>query len=310
MIRRSPTRSDPNIERSESQPNLSTSNVLKLRETAGPASTMFRHKRKHGDEDEVNLKLSDIQNQMIEMMALLTTSINAQNESSAKISGDIADIKDQIIDIKKSMGMTGQKLSNLAIEQTGMKAEIQNLADTVYKTDEKIATLESDVQKLQVSSTGSILRDLAPCDDVMYELNDQINRKNNILIMGVKEPKSDSIDERKIYDKGEVLKTIKLISVNCPEPTQIARIGKYKSDGSRAIKVRFESEETAKQILKNKSKLAGTTIKIFGDQTPYQQTRFKKLKDELNHRTLGGEKNLLLKYIKGVPKIVTAPAKN
>ncbi|KOB74378.1 putative tick transposon [Operophtera brumata] len=215
---------------------------------------------------------------MTKMMELLTTSINAQNESAAKIRGDIADIKDQMLDIQKSVGITDHKISSLATEQKVMKAEVQNLAGAVLKTDVKIASLEIDLQKLHVNSTGSVLRDLAPYDEVLSEESESVN-----------------FDERKNYDKSEVLKTVELITENCPEPTQIARIGKYKSDGSRPIKVRFESEETAKQILKNKNKLKSTSIKIFGDQTPYQQTRFKKLKDELNHRTLGGENNLQIK---------------
>lgn len=142
-IMRSPTRSDSNIGRSRSQPNLSNASESP-RDFPGTSTITFR-KRKHGDADEVHSKLTDIQNQMTTMMSLLTASIYAQNEVTTKISDDIAVIKDQMLDIKKSMGMTDQKISSLAIEQTEMKNEIQNLVDSVHTTDVKISSLESDV---------------------------------------------------------------------------------------------------------------------------------------------------------------------
>lgn len=88
------------------------------------------------------------------------------------------------------------------------------------------------------------------------------------------------------------------------------RIGKYKPDVNRSIKVTFESEETTKLIFRNKNKLTDTDVKIFPDQTPYQQTYFKKLKEELNRRTANGEGNLKIKYIKGVPQIISTSTKN
>lgn len=307
-IMRSPTRSDSNIGRSGSQPNLSNASESP-RDFPGSSTITFR-KRKHGDADEVHSKLTDIQNQMTTMMSLLNASINAQNEVTTKISDDIAAIKDQMLDIKKSMGMTDQKISSLAIEQTEMKNEIQNLVDSVHTTDVKISSLESDVHKLQVTQIESDLRNMVPYDDVLSELNDQNNRKRNILIAGIQETKSNNVEERRHLDKAEIMKTINLISENCPEPTKIIRVGKYKSHENRAIKVCFESEDTAKYILRNKSKLKSMEIKVFADQTPYQQTRFKKLKDELTRRTEEGESNLIIKYVKDIPCIVTVPPKN
>lgn len=310
-IQRSPTGSDSNVGRSGSQPNLSTaSNSILYKDTSDTSTITFRKKHKRGDDDEVHAKLSGIQNQMTEMMTLLTTSINTQNESTTRIRGDIAAINNQILEIKKSMDMTDQKISNLAKEQTETKVEVQNLIGFTHTTDMKIASLESDVHKLQVSSTNSALHVMASYDDVLAELSDQSNRKKNVLIAGIQEIKSNNVEKRMNSDRAEVLKTIHLISTNCPEPIRIMRVGKYNSAKNRALKVCFESEETAKIILRNKSKLKSSVLKIFADQTPHQQTRFKNLKEELSHRAKAGESNLIIKYVKGIPQIVSAPPKN
>lgn len=45
-------------------------------------------------------------------------------------------------------------------------------------------------------------------------------------------------------------------------------------------------------------------IKMYADQTPTQQQFLRSPKLELEMRTRNGEKNLMIKYIKGVPKII------
>ncbi|VVC94509.1 unnamed protein product [Leptidea sinapis] len=94
---RSPTGSGKNIELSGSQPNLSNIDL---------AAITIRNKRKHCLDYDVNDQLTDIQKQMAEMMALLTSSITTQKESSSKLANDIANIKDQMSEIKCGIGKT------------------------------------------------------------------------------------------------------------------------------------------------------------------------------------------------------------
>lgn len=295
---RSPPRSDMHFGRSGSQPNL-------LNPYSDLSSSTFRGKRKHPGEDEVKTQLSDIQKQMADMMTLLTSSINTQAESATKITNDIATIKDQMLDIKTGMGLTEQKIASVAEEQKEIKAEMQTLASTTHAVNGKIEILESDMQKLKTSSHESSV----PYEEILAELNEQNLRKKNIIMTGIEEPHSTNPKERHDYVTMEVLKHLNQILENCSEPIKIIRVGKYKQNVNRPVKVFFESEETVKFILRNKTKVSNDAIKMFADQTPYQQIQYKNLKDELNQRTSNGEENLRIKYIKGVPKILNIPAK-
>lgn len=297
-ILRSPTRSDIPIERSGSQPNL----VATERTASFPdlSSIAFRAKRKHPGEDEVKTQLDDIQRQMADMMTLLSSSINSQAESATKITNDIATIKEQILDIKTGMGLTEKKIENIESEQKEIKTEMQTLKNSTQAVDGKIASLESDLLKLKMSSneTGVLYNDL------LAELSEQNLRKKNILMAGIQEPQSTSPKERHDFDRQVVIKNLTQILENCPEPIKLMRVGKYKQNENRPIKICFASEETVKSIMRKRNDMKLDTVKIFSDQTPYQKTQYKNLRDELNRRVANGEDNLRIKYIKGAPRIV------
>lgn len=304
---RSPTGSGTNIGRSGSQPNLSSNTMISA--VPPEAVNVTFRKRKHPEDCDVQSQLTEIQKQMTTMMDLLTSSINSQNESTTKIRNDIASIKDQMLEIKHGMGLTEKKIANLTIEQTEVKNELQCLTNSVKFTDAKIVQLESDVQKLKITSSTST-SNKTPLDEILNELNDQNLRKKNVIVCGINEPECMDSKERRNLDKTTVYNIFKQIMENCPEPTKNMRVGKYKPGAHRAIKVCFASEETAITILRSKNKLKSSHVKIYPDHTPYQQTYFKKLKNELNQRITDGEENLTIKYINGVPQIRTISSKN
>lgn len=306
---RSPTGSGTNIGRSGSQPNLcSTSAIATM---PNETSCITFRKRKHPEETDVQSQLKDIQKQMTTMMEMLTKSIDAQNESATNIRNDIAFIKEEMFNIKIGMGLTEEKINKIVSEQTDIKAKVENIVTAAKTTEAKICSLESDIEKIKLASTEmQILPNKMSLEEILIEINNQNTRKKNVILSGIKEPQSNDHKERQTSDKVKAFKIIKQILENCPEPSRVMRIGKYKPDVNRSIKVTFESEETTKLIFRNKNKLTDTDVKIFPDQTPYQQTFFKKLKEELNRRTANGEGNLKIKYIKGVPQIISTSTKN
>lgn len=308
-IERSPTGSGQDIERSGSQPNLSTISAQGTTYTDLSHITI-RNKRKYCSDNDMNNQLADIQKQMAEMMLLLTTSINTQNESSAKIASDITAIKNEVLEIKATIGKTEQKLLTINMEHEKIKTEIQNITCTTGKMETRIASLECSLQNYKTSRNSLTTLDENLYGDMLAEITEQTLRKKNVILSGIPEPKSSNFKERQTHDKEEVLKTFKTLLKDCPEPTKVMRIGKYKPNNIRAIKVHFELEQSAKLILRNKNKLKNDQIKIFPDQTPFQQAQFKNLKNELHRRTANGEDNLQIKYIKGTPKIISSLPKN
>lgn len=307
-VLRSPTGSDTNFERSGSQPNLSDMPSASVSE---PSTITFRNKRKHidGEYDQVHGQLFDIQKKMTEMMTLLASSINAQKESANEIRSDIAMIRCEIQDIRDDMRSTKQQITDLATNQSSIQDEIQSLKNFAHHAGDKIVSLESHVENIKIQPNDTPLK--PSYEEILAELNDQNMRKKNILIAGIPEPQSTDAKERATLDKNKIIEIIKTSLNDCPEPKRNVRIGRYKPGTNRPIKVTFDSEEIVKQIQRHKGTIKDSEIKIFADQTPFQQNQLKHLKEELKHRTEQGEENLRIKYIKNVPKIVkTFPKKS
>lgn len=92
---------------------------------------------------------------------------------------------------------------------------------------------------------------------------------------------------------------------------QIVRFGKpNKPAGSRPLKITFANEEDASRfffgvIKSNKSSQVLQNITVSKDRTWRERQYYKKLKDELRERIEQGEKDLVIKYVKDVPKIVS-----
>lgn len=99
------------------------------------------------------------------------------------------------------------------------------------------------------------------------------------------------------------MKVITSLYENCPKPIKSIRLGKYIPTKNRPIKVCFDDTHTPRFLLRNKIKLH-ENIQIYADQTPTQKQYWQSMKEELQTRTNNGEKDLIMKYIRGVPRIV------
>ncbi|VVD05777.1 unnamed protein product [Leptidea sinapis] len=204
---RSPTGSGKNIKCRGSQPNLSNIGIQSMH-LSDLASITIRNKRKHCFDYDVNDQLTDIQKQMAEMMALLTSSITTQKESSSKLANDIANIKDQMLEIKCGIGKTEQKLITIATEHEKIKADVENINGLTLTMETKIASLECDLQKLKISPNEVHRTAEESYGDILAEITDQTLRKKNIIITGISEPQTTDIRDRQKKDKVEGLRQL------------------------------------------------------------------------------------------------------
>lgn len=297
---RSPTGSGV-FGRSDSQPNLSISE--ETHDVQSPVQRVtFRSKRKLTDDNEtVASELSEMRKQMTTMMGMLTTLNANQQEFIKKMNGDITDIKEQITEIKSVT-------DSLTVDQKIIKLDVANILNKNTIVEKRIKSLENDVQKLMDSEPVTFVPTVQ--ENIMSELCERNVRSKNLVIVGITEPNSTDSTERQNKDKSEVLKIIRNTYADCPEPCKITRLGKFKPNKNRPVKVSFASEETAKNILRNKVNGNNDPIKIYNDQTPQQRQYLMNLKEKLKERKESGEINLIIKYIRGVPKIVEAQPKN
>lgn len=310
-VQRSPTGSGLSAGRCGSFPELSTASP-----SSDSAQITFRNKRRlpcecgHMDTEtsktnselaEMKKQMSGLQAQMQEMMSHLMTNNSIQLENFNKLCEDISIIKEQASSMKLAT-------DHLAEEQKCIKIEISDLKNSNIRNEEKIATIESSLKEMPAPTSHNSIQTQ---ENIVAELNERQIRCKNILISGVPEPTTNNIKDRQEQDRKAVCNIIKSICPDSAEPMKLFRLGKYYTDKKRLIKVIFTSQEQALQILRQKENLKDEGIKIFSDQTPQQQSYMKIVKEELDRRIKNGEPNLIIKYIKGIPKIVVpANSKN
>lgn len=291
---RSPTGSGIDTKLGGSQPNLS-----EIHTESSPRIT-FRNKRKQTDDNDlIKTELSELRKQMSEMLSVLTASKNDQAQNINKLCQDVTAIKDEV-------GNISSTIENIITENANLKSKLTNLTTVTENTGKKVMLLEADIKNLKSMSALPHVQMPATYEEIVSEIQERKIRAKNIVVAGIPEPKNKSAKERQEYDKAEILKITNLVYDDCPEPEKIMRLGKYKAEFTRTIKVSFSSEEIAKAILRNRNKLGVEKIKLYSDQTPNQQKYIQTLKKELQKRTANGEVNLSIKYIKGIPKIISA----
>ena len=139
-------------------------------------------------------------------------------------------------------------------------------------------------------------------EEIIQESVDRMLRSSNLILANVAE-KSDVRDEDVVNDILEKIDSAVVVS-----PENVTRIGRKINDRPRLIKIKLKNAETVKVVLRKKSKLQNTEfshVHIFDDKTTSQRQYLKDLRNELHTRTDNGEANLTIKYVKGLPHILS-----
>lgn len=114
-----------------------------------------------------------------------------------KVSEDISTIKEKVDDIKIT-------LNNLVIEQNILKSHISEVQSKAIATDLNLEKIQSEIDtiKEKSKSTPPSLVASDVYESFMTEVREREQRSKNIIIVGIKEPVSASIDERTDIDVG------------------------------------------------------------------------------------------------------------
>lgn len=317
------------IKSTSGQECRSTPDLSAVGREAMESQITFR-KRKQPDDHGCSCNSSDIQELRIEMARISKlvesfvnvnqktldnvsemknhlTDLKSSNEHNFSVlTNNVSDVKNQIDEIQQSM-------SSLTLEQNRMKSQISLLEHKITKGEEKMRDIESDLSNFKntdAKPTGSSeSSQIFYNEQIINEVQERNIRQKNIILAGIEEQTSSNAQERLSLDMTRVMNILTSLEKNTPPPTKVFRIGKYDSNKSRRIKVCFDSQKVATLLLRSKSKLP-TGIKMYSDQTPSQQKLMLSLQKELARRSQSGETDLIIKYVKGTPRIIKMDSKN
>lgn len=190
-----------------------------------------------------------------------------------------------------------------------MRADV-NLQLTRF--DEKLAMLEIKLSAIDTSTTTTAA-DASFREITIREAADRINRSKNIIVRNVPEH-TGPVAERKEHDAAKVSEILDTVG-STSSAVSIARLGKPRTDSKpRALRVVLPDSYAAKFILRNKNKLLDSAslkgLRICDDKTKMEIDFLEELRTDLKRRQDAGERDLTIKYYRGVPEITKlAPKK-
>lgn len=192
----------------------------------------------------------------------------------------------RVLDLK-----TSRVLTFMCPECRDKLNQLPTLINLITELKEEIRSLKRDRVQTNIERT-------------IEEWQERMNRAKNVILFGVPESTSASVEQRKKEDSDGVAQVLSVIP-DCERPIAIIRLGKPQSGHTtpRPLKLVMSGKQKAIHILKNKSKLpASTSVK--SDLTPCQRNHLKKLREELADRLGNGEADITIKYVNNYPKIV------
>uniref|UniRef100_A0A6P7GMS9 Uncharacterized protein LOC114338707 n=1 Tax=Diabrotica virgifera virgifera TaxID=50390 RepID=A0A6P7GMS9_DIAVI len=172
--------------------------------------------------------------------------------------------------------------------------------------EEEITSLKNKINQLENNSSQT------SANSIYYEVQQRIERANNLIIYKMPESNSNILSERINHDKGKVNEIFRLLGIQQQESSieHVVRIGKSSdSNRIRPVKVVCNSN-TVKLALKSGNKLRGSIYSISRDQTRMEIDAYKAAKRELEERKSAGEVNLGIIYQNGAPVVKETKQKN
>lgn len=166
----------------------------------------------------------------------------------------------------------------------------------------RLFELEGEVKKLKSKQSAT------ECESTIGEIHEREKRSRNVIMFGVGESSSEDPNERQQHDKKEITAILSKVASDISiERAPVIRLGKPNSNKPRPIKIILKSRESALEILRSQKKLMNSKIRIKSDLTPMQREYLRSLGEQLEERRKKGERDITIKYVRGVPKIINIP---
>lgn len=172
--------------------------------------------------------------------------------------------------------------------------------DSLVALEQKVETLSASVQNTSINCAGSST--FADTDSLLREIGDREKRSCNLMVFGVPESSSADLQRRIADDTSHIEVMMAKLGVDIIA-RKVLRVGKL-GVKPRPLKLILSSREDVFRCLKNKKKLQNSDLRINSDLTELQRTHLRGLRQQLRDRIDGGEKDVTIRYVDGVPKII------
>jgi len=199
-------------------------------------------------------------------------------------------INDKLISYESKINIINNSLDGILSAISILRDENATLKDEISSLHNKITILES---------TSNVNCTLSS-DEVINEAQNRLVKSKNIMVFNI----LNESDNTSLSVAKELLSDLALDF----DIIQAKRIGNARF-GGRPLLLKFNDANESRLLLRNKSKLHSLekwkNVWVNADLTQYQQVQMKSLRNILQQKRADGDFNSIIKYVNGVPKIVS-----
>ena len=179
-----------------------------------------------------------------------------------------------------------------------LSARVNEIEQKLTTLDTKQRTQEKEITDIKLSTSKAISDVNASNEVLCKETLLRWRKRKSVMVLGIPEASSGSVEDRKIADKTMIEKIANALDIPDLAPEEITRIGKIDSSKPRLIRFKCKSDKK-RSLLFSKARLLKRTsdfsaVYIFPDQTRIQRQLGKTLQKELSLRKQSGE-NVMIK---------------
>lgn len=215
---------------------------------------------------------------------------------------------------KLSKLATKDEIANISASIDMLSSEVRIVTDKLIEieprllaAEKSIAAVVNDVSLLkQGANVGS-----AVTEDIIHEINDRSSRARNIVLHNIPESRHADPHMKKDHDLDNLKSIFGSIQFHT-ESFTFFRLGKSAGKKPRPIKVIFKSQSEVISFFKSFSQVKIRDalpdlpdVTASRDRTTKEREHLGALRSSLAERTGNGEENLTIKYLNGIPKIIT-----
>ena len=188
-------------------------------------------------------------------------------------------------------------INSLSLMVNDMKTVMNDLVVENKKLRQEIEQMKAEKIQTRTADANHI-----PDEQIFQEIEDRQARLNNIIISNLPESQEASVEDKNQDDLNRIKSLISSTGVDNAEVSKVVRIGKV-SRKPRILKVTLITPMLAQDIVSKYRAKNG--VYINRDLTRMQQNLAYNVRKEYKSRIANGENNIMLKYYKGIPKIIT-----
>ena len=190
-----------------------------------------------------------------------------------------------------------------------LKLELFKKMDEHFiQIDNRVTAVENDIKLLKdeiahVRNMGEASTNSNCVDDMLEEIEERKERACNVLLFNIPESLASTSND-KINDDLKVIEDILTPLGTFPKPKKIFRLGISKANHNRPLKIVYENENDAREILRSNKSNNNRYRHFRPDLTTKQREHINIVKKELKDRAAKGESNLILRYRHSTPYII------